>query len=130
MMKNFNLLFMTILSAVTLSCSNGPCKIEDRMVKKTDGDQVSMTAKKDLTTHVHIYKPDGSLQCGMGQKIDLVLMAKELENMRIFSSENKNDGLMRIQLCGQPTGSCNVYEISENDLDKALKLGFKKWLRD
>lgn len=89
-----------------------------------------MSVKKDLSKHVYVYKADGSLQCGQGQKIAPNEMAKELAPIQVFSSETKNDGLMRIQVCGHPTGYCNVYEISEDDLEQALKLGFKKWIRD
>ena len=46
------------------------------------------------------------------------------------SADNRHDGLMRVQMCGQPTGTCNVFEIKASDLDQALKLGFKKWIRD
>ena len=79
---------------------------------------------------VKVFKPDGTLQCNQGQKLGLDAMVKELIGIQIFSSENKHDGLMRIQVCGQPTGTCNVYEILEADLDQAIKFGFKKWNRD
>lgn len=85
---------------------------------------------QDLTKRVRVFKPDGSLQCGMGKKIDLSTMQKELGDMKVYSSENKHDGLMRVQVCGHPTGNCNVFEIDGVNLEKASKLGFKKWLRD
>jgi hypothetical protein len=37
---------------------------------------------------------------------------------------------MRIQLCGTPTGSANIYQILKADLDKAKKFGFKEWTFD
>ncbi|OFZ31988.1 MAG: hypothetical protein A2622_12195 [Bdellovibrionales bacterium RIFCSPHIGHO2_01_FULL_40_29] len=129
-----NLFLIRIFAVVgfffVMACSNIPCKIEDRPAPQTTGDQKSMTAPKDLTSRTRVYKADGSLQCGQGKKVDLSTMQKELGDIQIFSAENKNDGLMRIQVCGHPTGNCNVYEILEADLDKALKLGFKKWIRD
>jgi hypothetical protein len=36
--------------------------------------------------------------------------------------------MMRIQVCGAATGYSNVYEIDQKDLEKALKLGFRKWM--
>lgn len=125
-------------------CSTTPCKIEERTVSGTDsqnstsqnlkqnptGGETSMAAEKDLTSRVRIYKADGSQQCGTSKKIDLSVMQKELGFIKVFSAENKNDGLMRIQMCGHPTGNCNVYEIFNSDLDAALKLGYKKWIRD
>lgn len=80
------------------------------------------------TDKVKVYKNDGSLQCGQGKPVELAVMAKELGDIQIFSSSNKNDGKMRIQLCGSPTGNCNVYEIPKKDLEQALKLGFKEWI--
>jgi hypothetical protein len=79
---------------------------------------------------VKVYKADGSLQCGMGKKITLEDMEKELKGIQVFSRSNQNDGLMRIQVCGAPTGQSNVYEISRSDLEKALKAGFKEWTQD
>ena len=124
------LLALGAISATLIHCSNTPCKIEERPAEKIQGIEKTMTSDKDLTQRVRIFKPDGSLQCGQGKKTDLSVMAKELQNIQIFSSENKHDGLMRIQLCGHPTGTCNVFEILQADLEKAEKLGFKKWLHD
>ncbi|MBY0451380.1 MAG: hypothetical protein K2P92_00005, partial [Bdellovibrionaceae bacterium] len=78
---------------------------------------------------VFVYKPDGSLQCGQGSRITPEDMKKELGAIKVFSSENKSDGMMRIQVCGAPTGMANVYEIDQKDLEAALKLGFKKWMK-
>ena len=55
-------------------------------------------------------------------------MRKQLGDIEVFSAENKHDGMMRIQVCGQPTGQNNVYEIDVKNLEAALKLGFKKWV--
>lgn len=79
---------------------------------------------------VKVYKADGSLQCGMGKGIPVSEMAKELEGFKIYSSENKSDGMMRIQVCGSPTGQCNVFEIDRTQLDKALSKGFREWTFD
>lgn len=76
---------------------------------------------------VKIFKYDGSRQCGQGtpQKIDE--MAKSLKGIQILSQENKNDGMMRIQMCGAPTGNANIYEIYQKDMKKAFKKGFREW---
>ena len=57
-------------------------------------------------------------------------MKKELGTIEVFSATNKHDGMMRIQVCGAPTGFCNVYEIDEKDLESALKAGFRKWVNN
>lgn len=129
-MNIFAKLLLFLIGAILMSCSTTPCPIEMKPSPQVDGGPKSMTAEKDLTTRVRVFKPDGSLQCGMGKKIDPQVMQKELGEIQIFSAENMHDGLMRIQVCGHPTGHCNVFEILQADYDKAQKLGFKKWTRD
>lgn len=79
---------------------------------------------------VKVYKPDGSLQCGQGKAVPLADMQKDLKDIKVYSSFNKNDGMMRIQVCGSPTGNSNVYEIDRKNLEAAAKLGFKEWTYD
>ena len=76
---------------------------------------------------VFVYKNDGSLQCGVSQAIPIDEMAKELGDIKVYSSANKHDGMMHIQVCGSSTGQVNVYEIAKSDLKKALSKGFKPW---
>ncbi|WP_415061191.1 hypothetical protein [Bdellovibrio sp.] len=108
------------------ACSHGNCRTQKMTDKATPGSEVPMT-KSAGTDRVKVYKADGSLQCGQGKMIPLVEMQKELKGIQVFSSVNKNDGMMRIQLCGSPTGNSNVYEIDRKDLEAALKAGFKEW---
>lgn len=121
------LLFFAAL-LITASCSHQPCAITERADAKMTGNEKTTSQLKDLSQRVFVYKPDGTLQCGQGQKIPLDTMKKELGDIEVYSSETKNDGMMRIQVCGAPTGMNNVYEINQKDLEKALKLGFKKWM--
>ena len=125
-----NIFLILILIPYFSACSSHSCKIEERTDIVMTGNEKVSTAMKDLTQRVFIYKPDGSLQCGQGEKIELNIMKKELGKIEIFNSENKNDGMMRIQVCGAPTGFNNVYEINQSDLETAIKLGFKKWIRN
>ena len=76
---------------------------------------------------VSVYKYDGGLQCGMGSATSLDEMQKQLKGIKVHSSINKPDGLMHIQLCGSPTGRCNVYEIDRSSLEEAKRLGFNEW---
>lgn len=126
----FSLTLAFALAFILCACANRICKIEERTDLAMTGNEKVSSEKKDLTQRVFVYKVDGSKQCGQGKKIDLNTMKKELAKIEIFSAENKHDGMMRIQVCGAPTGFNNVYEINEADLGKALKLGFKKWVRD
>lgn len=93
----------------------------------TGGSAVKPASKLD---RVRVYKPDGSLQCGQGKATPLAEMQKELKNITVHTSFNKNDGMMRIQVCGAPTGNSNVYEIDRKDLEAAVKAGFKEWTFD
>jgi hypothetical protein len=73
---------------------------------------------------VWVYKPDGSLQCGQGKAIDRAEMQKELLDIPVITSLTKSDGLLRVQMCGAPTGQINAYKISESFLTEAKKRGF------
>jgi hypothetical protein len=119
---------IALLVGTFLGCANKPCKIEDREKTNMTTQQKSSSQNNDLTKRVFVFKPDGSVQCDSNGKISLDAMKKDLAGIEIFSAENKHDGMMRIQVCGAPTGFCNVYEISEKDLEKANGLGFRKWI--
>lgn len=74
-----------------------------------------------------VYKYDGSLQCSQGNEVSLEQAAQQLEGVAIYSREKRTDTLMRVQVCGHPTGRANVFEIDKSDLARALELGFKVW---
>lgn len=84
-------------------------------------------AKTALADRVRVFKADGSLQCGQGEAIPLDVMQTQLKTIKVHRAYNKNDGLMRPQMCGMATGNANVYEIDRKDLAEALKAGFKEW---
>jgi len=87
----------------------------------------SAAAPTSAPETVKVYKYDNSRQCGQGEAVPLEDMAKQLKNIKILGQEKKNDGMMRIQMCGAPTGIANVYEINKKDLKRAAKLGFREW---
>ncbi|MGZ3775066.1 MAG: hypothetical protein ACXVCY_16540 [Pseudobdellovibrionaceae bacterium] len=125
---------ISLLSLFVLgACTHGHCKAgnTDKAPAKASAAATQGGNMPDVPSskvaRVKVYKADGSLQCGQGAAISLSDMQKELKGIRVHSSENKNDGLMRIQLCGSPTGNNNVYEIDRKDLEAALSVGFKEW---
>ena len=131
------------IAGIMLGCQNKPCREiqAEKMAQKNAQNPGSAIAPATGATDpaqaaaagqlkVKVYKPDGSLQCGMGSKIALETMEKDLKGIKVFSRTNMNDGLMRIQVCGAPTGQSNVYEIARADLEKALKAGFKEWTQE
>ena len=93
--------------------------------KPAESPNVNSTKKKDPT--ILVYKADGSLQCGKGKGTSVQEMEKQLDGIKVFSRDNRSDGLMRIQVCGHPTGMINVYEIPASQLKEAEKRGFKKF---
>lgn len=88
---------------------------------------MNATTKDESIKTVHVYKYDGSRQCEKDTGIAVEDMAKELKDIRIISSQHRTDGMMHPQVCHAPTGMVNIYEIGVDDLDQALKLGFKQW---
>jgi hypothetical protein len=122
-------LLLICLSGYLISCAQGNC----RQNQKVDPEEQARKAEEikkisNNTDRVRIFKYDGSLQCGMGAQKPLDAMKKELGKIPTYEQENKPDGLMHIQMCGQPTGRANVYLIDRKDLAAAIKLGFKEWL--
>lgn len=112
-----------------MGCAPYHCRQAPKIEAQIPVGETLKTSPDEITgsRHVKVFRYDGSLQCGQGKALAVDAMAKELKGLEIFSKEKKKDGLMHIQVCGAATGTANVYEISEADLTKAEKLGFKKW---
>lgn len=123
-------LSLPLLALAFTACTHGNCRAIERKEKPTATEAAAMTTPSSSLQKIKISKPDGSLQCGQGKAVPLADMQKELKGIQVFSSANKNDGMMRIQVCGSPTGNHNVYEIDRKDLDAALKAGFKEWMNE
>jgi hypothetical protein len=115
--------FLTLLVAVLLcgACSTRSCR-EVNMAGVPESIQATSESKNIL-----VYKYDGTKQCGEGQEITLDAMSRQLRDVKIISMSKKHDGMMRIQVCGSPTGHANVFEILEKDLAKAKSYGFQLW---
>jgi hypothetical protein len=108
-----------VLVGLFTACSSTHCR-------RKEIDQLQSKQEAKIRT-VKVYRYDGTLQCGMGKRIALEEMQKDLKDIPVLSAAHLNDGLMRIQLCGSPTGDANVYEIEETHLEKAKSLGFREW---
>ncbi len=130
--------FFIILVLFLVGCSTTKCRNskhrEEISAKTKQGDNLKKTfqvddEKKQISSdeRVFIYKYDGALQCGLGHGIKAQIMEKQLKRIPVFSRENKPDGLMHVQACGQPTGRANVYEIKKSDLKQAKSYGFLLW---
>ncbi len=115
------------------SCSTGNCRSQ-KIKAEQAGPEFQPKENKLLpdtskNERVHVFKANGSLQCGQGKSIDAAAMSKELKEITVYSSTTENDGKMRIQVCGAPTGNVNVYEIDKTNLDRAVSFGFSEWIR-
>lgn len=129
-------IYTGILSVTLFGCATGNCVNQAKPGAAKPAPTTSPVSPggsvkpESPLERVKVYKPDGSLQCGQGKAIPVAEMQKDLKGIKVYSSSNKNDGMMRIQLCGSPTGNANVYEIDRKDLEAALKAGFKEWTFD
>lgn len=117
-------LFLALIILSMVACQSGNCR-SNRTESETK--TVEAQVSKSPQNRIKVYKYDGTLQCGMGKAISSTDMQKELNGITVYSVENKNDGLMRVQVCGAPTGKANVYEIDKTSLEKAKTHGFKEW---
>lgn len=143
--------FGMVLVGLCLGCASGHCRQVAKAPSTTaesqkaapDADNASLVSSGGATPNasapapnnptapalnsVVVYKEDGSLQCAMGKPVKLEEMEKELKGIPVMGREKKSDGMMRIQLCGSPTGMMNTYKIPSDRVSEALKRGFKKW---
>lgn len=145
---NFRIRSLTHLSLIALStialsgCVTGHCRDHKEAAMKKAREEAKASGQTPEAVvpmppapaklekpfdRVRVFKYDGSLQCNMGEAISAEQMKKDLGAIKVYSAQNLSDGLMRIQVCGSPTGKANVYEISRSDLEAAIKLGFKEW---
>ena len=109
-MKRSNKVLLTLCSFLLLSSCGSASKL---------------SGGADIN-YIKVYKYDKSLQCEPGG-ISVTEMQKSLEEagIKVKCAKKSEDGLMRIQSCGSPTGKINVYEIPEAKLSIAESLKFK-----
>jgi PBP1b-binding outer membrane lipoprotein LpoB len=135
-----NLILVILSSFFVASCSTTTCandhkfdamKLSTKNVSNESVSGAKMTLDKSQLNmkKIKVAKPDGTLQCSQGKEISIADMQKDLKAILVFSSANQTDGMIRIQMCGTPTGHHNVYEILESDLAEAIKYGFSVWKR-
>ncbi len=117
-------------------CANGHCRViaeqqkaaaEKNAAPPTTVQKGGVTVTKTAVEKVMVYKYDGTLQCNQGKLIPIELMKKDLDGITVYSQSSKPDGVMRIQLCGTPTGMAHLFEIAKADVDKAIAKGFQVW---
>jgi hypothetical protein len=118
---------LILLALLTTGCVSGHCR-KAMDVPAAPAEDKTADASVSDESHIFVFKPDGSKQCGDGKGVPVQTMKAQLKNIKIFSSKKQKDGLMHIQVCGSATGYSNVFEIMAKDLPAAEKANFKKWL--
>lgn len=129
MKKSFSVI---AASLVLVACGTGNCRQQAEAKNQSNSATVSeiqaATSKSAaVSDRVKVFKYDGSKQCGQGKQISIEAMQKDLGKIRVYSSANKMDGLMHMQVCGSNTGKANVYEIDRSSLTEAISKGFQEW---
>ena len=116
-------------ATILLGCTTSDCKYARNQPKETAvATEATPTVTPSLApSSVKVFKYDGSKQCEMKSGRSLDTMEKDLKGIQVLSRERKNDGKMRIQMCGADTGWANVYEVPVSDKEKAIKRGFQEW---
>src|SRR5690606_38560620 len=104
-------LFIVALIATLTSCASGHCRKTTVPMKPTGPTTSSSTTEPTQEGTEWIYKYDGSLQCSQGNETSLEQAAQQLEGIEILAQEKRTDTLMRVQVCGQPTGRANAFKI-------------------
>lgn len=116
-----------------VGCTTGNCRSQQIKAEQAGGPvtpkENKLLPNLNVGDRVRVFKPNGSLQCGQGKSVDATIMAKDLKDIQIYKTSVENDGKIRIQMCGAPTGNVNVYEIDKTNLESALSLGFSEWIR-
>lgn len=127
-------IFICGLAITIASCTTGNCRSEQ--VKREQAGPESSAPKENkllpdpsLVERISVFKTNGSLQCNQGKAIDKSTMEKSLKGIRVYKSSVENDGKLRIQMCGAPTGNVNVFEIDKTNLEQAIALGFAEWIK-
>ena len=135
----YSLALLSVSSLLLNACVSGHCKSRYQDAKELEQHRESGSKELEKTFNpppaspvsekVQIYKPDGSLQCGMGKAISSQVMEAQLQGIKVYERKSTSDGMMHMALCGSATGQINVYTIDQADLSKAESLGFKKLAR-
>jgi hypothetical protein len=123
----------SVFAMTVIGCASGKCLQANAQAAASapaTGSQKETMKPASKLDRVKVFKADGSLQCGQGKAVPAAEMQKELGDMKVYSTATKTDGMMRIQVCGSPTGSANVFEIDRSNLEAAIKKGFKEWTFD
>jgi len=78
--------------------------------------------------HIWVSRPDGALGCEpeKAQSIDAGRAELRKAGVRVHDSRKTSDGMMRVQVCGTPSGAHNAYRITKKSLKRAESLGYVK----
>ncbi len=102
---------LVLLGLFLSSCTTKPCHIEKQNISKT----------------TWVYEYDQSIQCELKSGTSLESSRKKLSSISVLREKKDHDKIARAQVCGALTGRINSFEISAQDLEKAMNLGFQQF---
>lgn len=122
-----NSILMSLCLFGILNCFASDCiAFGNKSAATTQGQAEPQTLKKEDT--VWILRSDGAKSCSPETAQSVEAGAQELlkADIRVLNSMKGDDGKMRMQMCGAPTGTLNSYLIPKDSLPHAVALGFQE----
>ncbi|MCC6276340.1 MAG: hypothetical protein IT289_00340 [Oligoflexia bacterium] len=124
-----------LIAALTVGCSNTPCSNvpldRENLVAKSTVQESSPIEENSLSgPTVEVYKPTGELQCGGGKVLTLKDAEGQLlvQGIRTADGRTQSDKKIRMTVCGAANGQIHIFRIPAQQLKKAEKIGFRKWI--
>jgi hypothetical protein len=122
---------VVLVSMVALGCVAGASAFSRKSPEPTShggkdaGAPASFNAGA-AANQVWITRPDGAQSCSTsgGQSLDDGAAELRKSKVRVLESRKGNDGKMRAQMCGIPSGSTNSFLIPKEDLARAVAQGY------
>lgn len=119
---NFKMKSKGVLILTCLILTNA-CVATSTSNDKEKGDPASPSVE---SASIWMRRATGALQCetGTGKKLSQALSELKKAGIKVQKSEETNDGMARMMVCGADTGTIHRVLISSGDVSKATKLGF------
>ncbi len=99
------------------------CQENDLPFKHSNDTKISPSSKN--SEFMKVYKQDGATQCSTSG-LPVNVMSRILTNagIDVVCSQKSIDLFYRQNICGEATGSINIFKIYKSNLNSAIKLGF------
>lgn len=118
-LRNFKIYLLFFLIFNLLACVSGHCPSE---YAHSDPRTV-----KSRSSRVWVFKYDNSKQCEPESGISKEKMLEEFKNIKVWDTQQKNDGQPRVQFCGAYTGNANLFLVDKKDALILKSRGYEVW---